>query len=277
MYSRTEVITPERAKELISRCDGNFRKLNPRKVSLYVKDMKAGRWAHNGESIKISTSGRVVDGQNRLHAVVMSGATITSEVTYGVSDDVITFDIGEPRTASQALKALGVPNAASNNSTVGAAAIFLNGAFRTNNVASKPSITEFIYCSYEEWAAAKIATCACGAKPICKKSPVILAAFILLKTGVAQDELAEFFEIVNTGFPKDGRESSPAIVLRNQLITKNPADGPTELRLQQFAATVEAFKDYHKGVRRRQCYRKTEDAEVLFMRIRAAELGEENA
>ncbi|MCF6441058.1 hypothetical protein L1077_16600 [Pseudoalteromonas luteoviolacea] len=74
------------------------------KIVLYADAMRNGRWKYNGDSIRISSDGRLLDGQNRLLACVESGATIESNIVAGLEDDVFnTIDQGRVRQKAHLL------------------------------------------------------------------------------------------------------------------------------------------------------------------------------
>ena len=82
-----------------------------RSVDLYAMDMLAGKFPLNGETIKISTSGKVLDGQHRLAAIIKSGVTIRMIVVSGLPDSVYsTIDTGRKRTAGDTLAVKGIKN-----------------------------------------------------------------------------------------------------------------------------------------------------------------------
>jgi len=78
-------MTVERAKELLENNDHN-RKVTNSRVQEYAKEMTNGLWLYNGESIIISESGRLLDGQHRLLAIVESGVEVEIELVEGVPD-----------------------------------------------------------------------------------------------------------------------------------------------------------------------------------------------
>jgi len=73
-------ITPEMAAIMLEKNQTN-RRLNPRLVSQYAKDMKNGEWKTTHQGIAINCLGFVVDGQHRLAAIVESGVAIWLLVT----------------------------------------------------------------------------------------------------------------------------------------------------------------------------------------------------
>jgi hypothetical protein len=76
----------------------------PQKIALYAADMKSDHWPVTGTPIQFGRSGRLLDGQNRLQAIIDSGATIRMLVVEGVDDGVFdVIDGGARRTASDVL------------------------------------------------------------------------------------------------------------------------------------------------------------------------------
>ena len=72
------------------------RKVDDNLVDRYAHQMKKGLWDVNGEGIIIAESGRLLNGQHRLHAVIKSGKTIQSVVIYGVEEEAFkTIDTGK--------------------------------------------------------------------------------------------------------------------------------------------------------------------------------------
>jgi hypothetical protein len=103
---KTEVITltPVEARRLLQRNTKN-RKFNETTVKNYVKEMQAGRWKENGESIIIDSSGIVKDGQHRLMACIESNYSFNVVMVTDVNSDVMhTIDIGKNRTFKDVLE-----------------------------------------------------------------------------------------------------------------------------------------------------------------------------
>lgn len=96
-------VTPELAKELLKRNTHN-RKLRERAVGDYARDMKALHWPLNGEALKIARNGDVLDGQHRLHAVILAGIPVDMFVVVGLDPAAQeTMDSGRKRTTGDAL------------------------------------------------------------------------------------------------------------------------------------------------------------------------------
>lgn len=96
-------ITPERAAELLQGNTGN-RPLRPSAITRYAKDMKEGRWILNGEAIMVAEGGSLLNGQNRLSAVVLAGVPIQTVLVEGLNGNAMdSIDLGVGRTLADAL------------------------------------------------------------------------------------------------------------------------------------------------------------------------------
>jgi len=108
------LITPEMAAQLLESNTRN-RRVKWHKVAEYAKMMTEGKWKPNtAEPIKISITGILLDGQNRLYAVIKSGIPIEFSVATGLQDDVFdVLDTGARRSAHDTFYTNGVKNASS--------------------------------------------------------------------------------------------------------------------------------------------------------------------
>ncbi len=102
-------ITPYMASEWLKHNSHN-RKVRRAQV-LYLKNqIIKGYWMYNGDAIRFSVTGKLIDGQHRLLALieassVLPGVTIESEVIHGISDKAFpTIDGNLPRTPAQSLE-----------------------------------------------------------------------------------------------------------------------------------------------------------------------------
>lgn len=108
--SRIETITPEIAREYLQYNSKN-RPVHTFIVKKYVQAMVNDQWEINGESIKFSSTGRLLDGQHRLMAVMESGITIESYVVRDLQEEVFdTIDTGKTRNVSDILALEGETN-----------------------------------------------------------------------------------------------------------------------------------------------------------------------
>lgn len=110
MKTKTILITPELATELLK---GNIANRPPSRsfITDYARQMKAGLWfEETGEAIKITSDGRLVDGQQRLMALIMAGVSLNFLVTEVPNDAFKYIDSGKKRTAGDLFACSGVPN-----------------------------------------------------------------------------------------------------------------------------------------------------------------------
>jgi hypothetical protein len=98
-----ETISPEMAATYLALNTHN-RPLVDNRVNTISDDIVEGNWVFNGESIKFSTTDKLLDGQHRLAAIVKAGKPVESVIIRGL-DDVSqdTVDTGAKRTLGNVL------------------------------------------------------------------------------------------------------------------------------------------------------------------------------
>ncbi len=113
-----ETITPAMAEAYLTHLHSRQRPRSQPHVRKLASLMAAGRWELNGGTIAFAADGALLDGQHRLHAIVLAQTTITTFVVRGVDPQAIdTTDTGKPRYTSDVLAMDGFPR------HVGAAAV----------------------------------------------------------------------------------------------------------------------------------------------------------
>jgi hypothetical protein len=106
-----ELITPTRASQILEANIKN-RDIRQPRVDKYANDIISGRWKEGtGESIKISKTGIVLDGQHRLHAIIKANKAVVMLVISGIEDSVFdVIDTGSSRNATDVFKIADVKN-----------------------------------------------------------------------------------------------------------------------------------------------------------------------
>ena len=100
---QTIAMTPYLASTLMQANTANRPKRAAYASSL-ARIMRRGEWKTNGDTIRVSRSGVVLDGQHRLQAIIESGLTVTVILVTGLDDDVFsTIDRGLGRKTSDSL------------------------------------------------------------------------------------------------------------------------------------------------------------------------------
>ena len=108
----TAAVTPKLAAELLT-LNTNNRPVRDRKVKQYTETMLAGKWKElNGDTIRISKTCKILQGQHTLLAIVASGKTFKYPIMTGLNDDVFsTIDCGTARSGADTLAHRGLKNA----------------------------------------------------------------------------------------------------------------------------------------------------------------------
>ncbi len=134
-------VDPHLAETWLAR-NPNNRNLRKAVVEGYARDMAAGRWRLNGETIKFAADGHLYDGQHRLNAVILANVTVPMVIVRGLSPDVMpTVDAGAKRSYSDALKLQGEENT-STLAAVARRAVMWERGMRTNTGSIKPTPLE---------------------------------------------------------------------------------------------------------------------------------------
>lgn len=102
-------ITPKIAKKWLEK-NMNFRNVRASAVQRYSRDMSAGKWELNAETIKFDREGHLIDGQNRLEACVLADVPFRSLVAFEVETHK-GIDEGAVRTVVEEFKHRGFKNA----------------------------------------------------------------------------------------------------------------------------------------------------------------------
>lgn len=110
MKTKVVLITPEIAARWLSNNSGN-RRITPSRVSALASEMSSGRWILTGQAVQLDSTGRLIDGQHRLSAVVQSGVSVQMLVANGVDRSAqVVIDTGKTRSFSDVLTMNGIGN-----------------------------------------------------------------------------------------------------------------------------------------------------------------------
>ena len=105
------LVTPSYAKRLLEK-NTNNRRVNEATLNRYFRDMIDGKWKEDtGECIKISKSGKILDGQHRLLAVIKANKNINLHVIENLDDEIFdVLDTGRVRNSTDTFKIKGIKN-----------------------------------------------------------------------------------------------------------------------------------------------------------------------
>lgn len=137
MKVTVETITPQEAERLLQSNVDN-RAIRKTRVALYAKQIKSNQWQATGEAIKVSKTGRLLDGQHRLHAVIVAGIPVDFLVIRDLEDEVFkVLDSGLARGANDVLRSLGLSNTSDAGAIIRQYLIVESGFSPSNTEASK--------------------------------------------------------------------------------------------------------------------------------------------
>lgn len=112
MEIKTVSVTPAMARSYLAQNSHN-RRLSPARVMALAAMMRSGSWVLNGETIIISQTGRLLDGQHRLAAIVEYGRPVDMLIASGAPDaSFVTIDTGAARSSADILGMKGLVNTA---------------------------------------------------------------------------------------------------------------------------------------------------------------------
>jgi hypothetical protein len=104
-----EEIGPEQAAELLQNNDHN-RRTDWRVIENYARQMNEGQWRFAGDPIRVSVTGRLLDGQYRLNAIIQSQTTQRFTVIRNLPNDTQPFmDVGKRRSPGDVFSMYEVP------------------------------------------------------------------------------------------------------------------------------------------------------------------------
>lgn len=213
MKVEIKFINPAMAETLLSTTSFN-RAVSQSRVHTLANEMRCGKWQLNGETIIISKTGRLLDGQHRLYAIMDSGCTVQMMIATGAADDAFeTIDTGRARSAGDIAGMTGVTNP--NLVMAGAAMIWrLYHAARISE-SVPPYVSLRVserYPALEKWAPFVMT-----ARPKVLPLASFLVALVYFED-VASKPLAteRLFKAMSTG--ADLAEGDPYLALRNRML-----------------------------------------------------------
>jgi hypothetical protein len=103
-FSEIETITPDIAVRYLSK-NINNRKLRPKHVEALASEMRRGTFVLSHQGIAFNTRGHLIDGQNRLNAVIAANVPVKMLVTRNVQESAAqVMDIGAKRNIADSLR-----------------------------------------------------------------------------------------------------------------------------------------------------------------------------
>jgi len=220
MESKTVLITPEIAEDLLSRNTAN-RPLKRNDVEFLKSQLKAGEWQLTHQGIAISDDGSLLDGQHRLKAIQETGISAEMLVTFNASKSIFSvLDIGRKRSAADLLYIEG-----GNGCTIAAAVkLYLlyhtkpTFAWRGNvhRLVSNLAVLQEYQLDREGWQLAMSITNKTKTKALITPSPFTCFIYLALRKGHDFSMLMQFAENIKEGVAL--KKYDPILAYRNRCL-----------------------------------------------------------
>lgn len=215
-------VTPTEAKAMLNTLDGRQRWLKDSHVDFLFRQMANGEWRPDtAEPVKISTEGKLLDGQHRMAAIVKYGMPVKLWVATNVPADVYNvLDNGVSRTPSDQLKAMH-SKYPRDTAAVIRQLVALEGMWEGSSNRGRLSAVrleqelrareELIYESIREAVPGK------NPSPFVKPVPIFRALYILGCEGAPEETKLFFNQLI---FGESIKRGDPAYALRSWLVQK---------------------------------------------------------
>lgn len=233
-----EMISPSMAERWL-KVNLKNRRMKPHSVAMYAADMANGDWQWNGSAIVFDEDGGLIDGQNRLQAIIRSDKSIVSMVVRGLPRlRQRTIDTGSKRSVADDLKIAGKLNVNAIGATAKLLCAVVRG-FASGNSFSKAQVHRMIDAHPDLEEAVRRAS----TKQIKKINVPVVAAWYYCAKFLLQDDAAdEALEVLETGRARFEGDAIQAFMMRfigdSKSITRNE-----RLRLAGLWTLFKAFDD----------------------------------
>lgn len=236
MSSKVILVTPEMAAEWLNRNTHN-RTLRDAKVEEFKEAILRGEWKYNGEPIRFSKEGTLLDGQHRLWAIMLAERAVECLVVTGLEEEVqVTIDTGTRRTLGDSLKLMGYPQAGTLAATINMKWKIDNGEVRTS---TNPTFSQAIALFEKHEGLVEGVRLANRFRARLHGSAAAVGSLYYEFAQRDADAAEAFFEglIEGVGLAKD----SPILALRRQIETTKHS------KIVFMALIIKAWNGYQEG------------------------------
>jgi hypothetical protein len=240
-------ITPEMALHWINRLV-NVRVTSVAVIEGYARDMAAGHWSDNGETIKWDIEDNCFDGEHRLRACILANVPFESWVVTGLPVQAAhTVDLGHKRLLAQVLKNSGERYSTQLASTATLIWRWERGRDALVDTRTKPTYNELAQLIEDN---AQIRTSvemihgSCAQASRLSRSSTVPAMIHFFGSRNHADRADTFIEQIHTG--KNIGSGDPAYALREKLIKLNRQKNRFEQR-ETLGLWIPAWNAYAAG------------------------------
>lgn len=249
-------VTPELARKWLSYNTHN-RNMRERMANSYAADMKAGRWAQDGQSIKFGKGdivlledpliigGTLLDGQHRLVAVTIADVTVRMLIASNIDDRAqVVMDTGAKRTLSDVLKLRGESHSANLAASLLRVYAWKNGNRKNLRTNIHPTYRQLLDVLEEHPELRRSAEITERVRKAGKIPGGAMSLCHWLFNAIDSDDCAFFFARLADGA---GLEvDDPVYALRRALANFSSSHGRTDETLV-VAITIKAWNAYREG------------------------------
>lgn len=241
------LMTPADASKLLE-ANTNNRLLSPRRVNALSACIARGEWIVDGNPVKVSADGVLLDGQHRLAAIVQAKQTVPVLVVTGLpKDSQLVMDSGRSRSFADYLRIRGV----SNVSNV-AAAIRLLWMYNEGYLASSHGWHTAVAANQQLWALFQargedVAAAISATRPVRQHlmvPPSACAVAWLIFVQLDGDDCVDFFAQLGMQRPM---EASAVLALARLLSNRERSDTGSVNQQILMALTIKAWNAYRNG------------------------------
>lgn len=249
MKMEVVTITPTQAKNWLGN-NLNNRNISKARVKNYAQQITKGEWQLNGEAIKLTEKGILLDGQHRLHAIIQADKPVASYVLTGVQSDVFkTIDTGKCRGAADILAIAGFENSVALAAAARAYNSLLEGyKSKESNSRQTLSNSEVLdFCNKTKGFSKAVGEAMAYKKFVKFVAPSYAGALYFMFSKKNASDCAQFFHEVNTG--EGLKEDRPTYALRERLIKITGFDEVDKTKAKWIIVlfTIQAWNAYRTG------------------------------
>ena len=186
----------------------------------YASIMSRGEWALNGEPIIISESGKMVDGQHRMQAVIKPNSVVDMVVVAGVCDSsFMSIDTGRKRTGGDVLTIAGMTNGNGYSSAAAFAWVYerarrTGGSLNANARASAAEILALVQTNEEIFSRALKAADKVRRVIPSATGSIVAGLYFVFSKHDNEDRSASFFDRIAGG--SGLYQGDPELAIRNR-------------------------------------------------------------
>lgn len=242
IHAAVETVTPDMASRLLGTITTQ-RRMRRRVVERYAREMISGNWHLNGEPIIVGKDGRLLNGQHRLNAIIMSKKSVAMMVVKGVEPEAMaSIDTGSSRSYGDVVMLRGGSSQGPQMASIARLWwLYENSQAMNSRIGLSHQELDAIIAQHPTIESAALRA---HRSPFKRHFPVSVCGFVFSYLTEKQDpEIAELFiSTIEKGANLD--EDDPIFALRRRLIESERRDATLILAL-----VIKAYNEWIDGQR----------------------------